>query len=523
MILPKDSIDRSQKILGQEGLLNEVLSPRVQSIFSRESCRGRYHDDGGERCGQIGSKTLENRQAASAGHLQIEKDQVGFPLSGHGKRHYCVGCQERFVPGDPQNTVDHHGDVQVVFYDQDLLWSHAHCDILTVRKRKKPAFEDAVFQSSVENWVEMTEQALEAMQTWLMELGNEGRSPRTIEAYEHDVTDTLRSVAGQVGADPKSLPLSKIKRDHLVAAVADFRVRRDPRFTRRPDRAPKERSPARVARRLAAVRVFFKWCYSTGRIPSDPAALLKSPKKAKRLPKALEPEAAARVMDGSIEDARWPERDQLIVVLALTTGLRLEEMATLKMADISGNPPSTITVIGKGNKERRLPLPPVTQEALALYLPTRSMRLKKFELDASTLFISSRPRPTGSRPRPTGPEGRSVGQRNDGSGQMTVEATRAGIAYVVDRVLRRMGARRPGSRVHVLRHTFATLGLRPDSESGQPAYTLRQLQAALGHASLSTIQVYTEVTDAELMRAASAHPLAKKTLGHNYPTEAPSS
>ncbi|MGH9196553.1 MAG: tyrosine-type recombinase/integrase [Acidimicrobiia bacterium] len=342
----------------------------------------------------------------------------------------------------------------------------------------------------------MAELALNAMHTWLMELGNEGRSPKTIQAYEAEVTETLSSVASQVGVTPEALGLARIKRDHLVAAVADFRVRPDPRFSRRPDRAPQERSPARVSRRLAALRVFFKWCYATGRIPSDPAALLKSPKKAKRLPKALEPDTAVAVMDASIEDARWPERDQLIVVLALTTGLRLEEMATLKVADVSGNPPSSITVIGKGNKERRLPLPEVTQEALAVYLPTRTERLRKIGLEAGTVFVSTRPR--------------SVGHAKDGTPVLTVEATKAGIAYVVDRVLRRMGARRPGGRVHVLRHTFATLGLRPDLRTGQPAYTLRQLQAALGHANLATIQVYTEVTDAELVRAAEAHPLARK-------------
>jgi len=93
---------------------------------------------------------------------------------------------------------------------------------------------------------------------------------------------------------------------------------------------------------------------------------------------------------------------------------------------------------------------------------------------------------------------------------MGVDATRAGIAYVVDRVLRQVGARVHGSRVHVLRHTFATLGLRPDPETGMPAYSLRQLQAALGHSNLSTIQVYTEVSDAELVKAASSHPLAQR-------------
>ena len=336
--------------------------------------------------------------------------------------------------------------------------------------------------------------AFDAMHTWLMELGNEGRSPRTIDAYEFDVGDALKIIADRRKVSPSQLLLSDVTRDLLVESIAEFRTREDPRFTTNPDQAPKERSPARVARRIAAIKVFFKWCYGTGRIPADPAALLKAPKRVKRLPKALEAETAMKVMSGA-DEGRWPERDQLIVVLALTTGLRLEEMATLKVSDLLGDPFDAMNVIGKGNKERRLPLPRVTQEALEVYLPTRAARLKKLGLDAKTLFISTRPR--------------AAGKTKSGDPVMSVEATRSGIAYVIDRVLRRSGARRRGSRVHVLRHTFATLGLRPDAATGVPAYTLRQLQAALGHANLGTIQVYTEVSDTELVKAASAHPLAR--------------
>ncbi|MGH2767997.1 MAG: tyrosine-type recombinase/integrase [Actinomycetota bacterium] len=338
--------------------------------------------------------------------------------------------------------------------------------------------------------------ALEAMHSWLIEQANEGRSPRTITAYEAEVEDTLRAVAALLGAAPHSLALSSISRDHLVAAVADFRVRPDARYRSRPHLAPPERAPATVARRVAALKVFFSWCYATERIPADPAALIKAPRKTKRLPKALDAEVARELIERA-EDARWPERDQLLVVLALTTGLRLEEIARLRVEDLVGNPSEAINVIGKGNKERRLPLAPVVQEALAAYLPTRSARLARLGLQASTLFISTRPR--------------EVAVDRGGAAVESVEATRAGIAYVVDRVLRRVGARRRGSRVHVLRHTFATLGLRPDSSSGRPAYTLRQLQAALGHANLATIQVYAEVSDAELKTAAAAHPLARAT------------
>lgn len=339
----------------------------------------------------------------------------------------------------------------------------------------------------------MSDKASAAMNTWLLELSNEGRAPRTIDAYERDLTGTLEFVADLQEIPPHQLELGNVSRDDLVASIADYRTRPDPRYTRNPDQAPKERSPATVARRVAAIKVFFQWCYETGRIGADPAALLKAPGRPKRLPKALDAAAARTVMEEA-QEARWPERDQLIVVLALTTGMRLEEMASVKLSDLEGNPPTSLTVVGKGNKERRLPLPMITREALRQYLPARAERLHKMGMQARTLLISTRPR--------------EVGKDKDGEPVRGVEATRAGVAYVVDRILRRAGARRRGSRVHVLRHTFATLGLRPNPETGQPAYTLRQLQAALGHANLATIQVYTEVSDEELVKAAEAHPLA---------------
>ena len=88
----------------------------------------------------------------------------------------------------------------------------------------------------------------------------------------------------------------------------------------------------------------------------------------------------------------------------------------------------------------------------------------------------------------------------------TVESSRDTVSYVVDRLLRRLGARQRQIRVHALRHTFATLGLR------EGAFSLRQLQVALGHASLATTQIYTEVADEEIARAMQQHPLGGLAL-----------
>jgi len=348
------------------------------------------------------------------------------------------------------------------------------------------------------------------LERWLADLANTGRSRRTLEAYRSDVDDTMLTVAGMKGfatnmkasitadadgADEparlamfEQLDLTSITNDDLIAAIADYRTRPDPRFRTNPQRAPEERAPATVARRTAAIRTFFAWCYEHDLIAADPAAKLRTPQRRKRLPKALPPTVATNALDEAAAGSRWPERDELIVALALACGLRLEEIATLTVDSIVGDNEFVI-VRGKGDKERRLGVPPVVREAIDAYLPTRAIRLERLGLDARTLVVSSRPRPV-------------VDKRTGATKTMTVEASRESVAYVVDRLLRRLGARRDHVRVHALRHTFATLGLQAGT------FNLRQLQAALGHASLATTQLYTEVADDDLADAMARHPLA---------------
>lgn len=350
----------------------------------------------------------------------------------------------------------------------------------------------------------------EAVERFVRRLSNEGRSPRTLTAYRYDLDDTMVDVAAvhrllpprhALDAMPRdereravlvafeSLDVEAISADDLDEAISEFRTRPDPRFARHPERSPEERAPATVARRTAAVRSFFAWCYRTKRIPSDPAALLQPPKKRRHVPRAMDQPTALRILAAAGEGSEWPERDVVIVVLALACGLRLEEIARLPLADLEGDPPEAVIVRGKGDKERRLGLPQVVVEALGDYLPTRRERLASLGIEAATVVVSSRPRPVRDR------SGKVVGS--------TVEASRDTVTYVVDRVLRRLGARRAGVRVHALRHTFATLGLR------EGAFSLRQLQVALGHASLATTQIYTEVADEEVAAAMRLHPLGR--------------
>jgi len=347
------------------------------------------------------------------------------------------------------------------------------------------------------------------LERWLQRLANAGRSPRTIAAYRADLDDTMVTIAGLKGSLPDrtrldsmaaeareravleafdGLDLQQVSFDDLDEAIAEYRTRPDPRFRTNPQRAPAERAPATVARRTAALRSFFSWCYTTDRIAADPAAKLEAPKRRKRLPKSLTAAAAAAALVQSGQGTRWAERDELIVALCLACGLRLEEVATLRLDNLVGDGPDALVVRGKGDKERRLGVPPVVRDALAAYLPTRTARLADLGLEARTVIVSSRPRPVRNR------AGEVVGS--------TVESSRDTVSYVVDRLLRRLGVRQEHIRVHALRHTFATLGLR------EGALSLRQLQVALGHASLATTQLYTEVADEEVAAAMQLHPLA---------------
>jgi site-specific recombinase XerD len=350
----------------------------------------------------------------------------------------------------------------------------------------------------------------EAVERWLQRLANEGRSPRTLAAYRADLDSTMtevaiarRLVAGRAALarlDPEArsasvlaafeqLDLTSIGVDDLDEALATWRTRPDPRFAKHPERAPASRSNAAVARRTASVRSFFSWCYRTKRIEADPAALLTPPPRPARVPRDLDLATAGRVLDESDAGSAWPERDAVIVSLALGCGLRLDEIARLRLVDLTGDPPTHAVVVGKGGKERRVPLAPWVQEAITDYLPTRRRRLDGLAHDAATLVVTSRPRAVRG---PAGPTGKT-----------TMDGSRDSVAYVIDRVLRRLGVRRPGIRVHALRHTFATLGLRDG------AFNLRQLQELLGHASLATTQIYTRVGDEELAAAVRLHPLAR--------------
>lgn len=330
--------------------------------------------------------------------------------------------------------------------------------------------------------------ALDALDDWLAEYaGVGGRSPASVDSQRRHVTATLSHVASAAGAPLEELQLEACTRDAVVAALLAYRSAPDARFTTNPARAGTWKSDESVRRRASALRTFCGWCVRTSRLVSDPTLTIETPRAKPPLPKAFTEDEARAILTAAL-DGPWPARDVALINVALGCGPRLAELAGMTTGDVAGDPPAAITVIGKGAKERRLALNPLSAATLTEYLAKRTDRLRRVAMAEDALWVACRPRSTGT---------------TDGNPTWSMALTRHGVAEVIGRCLEQAGLRRPGLRVHALRHTFATLALT------SRAYTLRELQDALGHESLATTGRYLKVTDDDLSRAASAHPLAR--------------
>lgn len=245
----------------------------------------------------------------------------------------------------------------------------------------------------------------------------------------------------------------------------------------------RERSAATVGRKLSSIRAFYRFLLREGAAPSDPTLGVPAPRQAKRLPRPLGIDdcevlasADGAEPDGELEQWRWL-RDRALVELMYGTGIRVGELVALDGRDVDLTT-RQVRVMGKGRKERVVPLPALACQALADWLEAR----RGPGMLAEPLFVSLR----GRRPAVDG-KPRRLGARD----VRRVLATRAAAAGIVDRV-----------HPHRLRHSYATHLL--DMGAG-----LRDIQELLGHASLSTTQKYTEVSVERLRQVYDgAHPRA---------------
>jgi integrase/recombinase XerC len=229
-----------------------------------------------------------------------------------------------------------------------------------------------------------------------------------------------------------------------------------------------------VARKLAALRTWMKWLRRVGVLAKSPAEELASPKVRRTLPTFIGVDAAKEVVEAPDDDARGL-RDRAILELLYGSGLRVSELAGLSLADMDLSEGSA-RVLGKGNKERLVPLGRKCIDALRAYLDVRGelVHPRTGAQDPRAVFLS--------------PRGARLGVR---AVQTLVHRYGA------------LGAGRADLHPHALRHTCATHMLDGGAD-------LRAIQEMLGHASLTTTQRYTHVSMEHLMRVYDqAHPLAR--------------
>lgn len=227
------------------------------------------------------------------------------------------------------------------------------------------------------------------------------------------------------------------------------------------------------ARHLSSIREFYRFLLTEGLRDDNPAETLQFPKRARTLPKVLDEAEVERLFETAAADSS-PRglRLQAALELLYGTGLRVSELVGIPLAALAPDL-TALTVVGKGNKERRLPLGEPARDAIRAWLEVR---------DAE--------RSTGAPARWLFPSGRGHLTRQRLAQSLKELAARAGIAP---------------SRIspHVLRHAFASHMLARGAD-------LRTLQKLLGHEDISTVQIYTHVVDESVRRALAAHPLARQ-------------
>ena len=298
---------------------------------------------------------------------------------------------------------------------------------------------------------------------WIANLAHERRlSDHTVTNYARDIRLFFNFLVDHLGTEPSLNDLKSLK-------TSDFRAFLS---SRRQPMSGKALSNASAARTLSAVRTFFR--YLTTKRLVDMAALsaLRTPKKPHVLPKPVSEDKASEILKqvSDLQEEPWvAARDTAVIALLYGCGLRISEALDLNGQDWErlGQTPKTLSVLGKGNKERRVPLLPAVVEAIEHY---RS--LCPFAV-------------TGPNPLFYGVKGKRLNPRLI---QKSLEKVRASLGL-------------PDSATpHALRHSFAThlLGRGGD---------LRAIQELLGHASLSSTQRYTEVDGMALINQyRKAHP-----------------
>lgn len=307
-----------------------------------------------------------------------------------------------------------------------------------------------------------------AVEDFLVALSAAKPSAHTLSAYRRD----LLGIAGRMAV------LQEVELDELTVGALD-----KPALRRGFASWAGDHAKSSTIRAWSAWNAFFGFLVGDDLIEGNPMAGVAKPRS---------PTTAVKVIRGQDVTARllatastpdpsarhpWPERDTALVATLAVTGIRLGEAVSLSIGHLDGPPGERrLTVVGKGDKARAIPLYPALETVLDLYLASRCGRF-----------------PTHDLGRPTTP----LLVHHSGS-----RFTSRQVQYLVEKLYVRAGIRAqvpPGALVHALRHTFATAAL-------QGGANVVEIQRLLGHASLDTTRRYLDATANELRDSLRAHP-----------------
>jgi len=303
---------------------------------------------------------------------------------------------------------------------------------------------------------------------------NRNASAHTARAYEGDLEQFVNAIAASEGRPRPSLTPADFSPDNVRMYLGV--LFRD------------GVSRASAARKLAAIRTFARWLRREGLVDQDPAALAATPKREQTLPAHLSIEEMNRLLETPDQAAPLGRRDQAILEVFYASGLRLSELVGLDLDDLNLNG-RMVRVLGKGRKERLVPINQSAADAIRAYLRDRDAILRASKAGGSSRAIGAGRASRTEHPLFVNYRGERLGQRS------------------IHRLVRKymaMCSARFGISPHALRHSFATHLLERGAD-------LRGIQEMLGHARLSTTQRYTHVDSAHLLEVyRQAHPRAKK-------------
>jgi integrase/recombinase XerD len=275
-------------------------------------------------------------------------------------------------------------------------------------------------------------------------------APRTVEAYRRD----LAHFSAWLGRSP-----ARVTADDVAGYVAQLRA--------------DGLAATTIARRLAAIRSFFRHQVLLGARSDNPAAQVELPKRRRTLPRTLSPGEVERLLDAAAGTTPRAMRDKALAELLYGGGLRVSEAVSLdrQAVDLENR---FVRCIGKGNKERVVPIGREAADALRRYLAHGRPFLDKHH--RPELFLNAR-----------------------GGG-----LTRAGVFLILRKLAEKAGLEADRVHPHLLRHSFATHLLEGGAD-------LRAVQEMLGHADLATTELYTHVSDRRRRELYfQAHPHARR-------------